>query len=175
MHHLRFTVGGALLVILAGCGRNPVAPSGATAFLLPGTYTLSVYVVYNSASGAPLSCKESSLANDTASFPVVVDADWRITVPASTDFGFVATPQVRAPLTKWSVSGQGRDPQTGVVVSFSPLVTSPDLPIQFPEPALYGELGNGRVVDGVVYAVVQFALNSSTRSCPVNHWKLLPR
>jgi hypothetical protein len=71
------------------------------------------------------------------------------------------------------VLGQARDPQTGVVVTISPLYSASS-PTQG-DAMLEGTLASRNFGAGLVNGSVQFSVGGAARWCSSNYWILQPR
>ena len=168
----------AAIATVAGCSgvaspsRVPSGPTG----LVAGNYTLTVYVP-KGAAGEHVICVQDNAVPDTASIPVVVNViggGWRITPVGATDLGLVALLQLFGPtVVSGPVLGQARDPQTGVVVSISPLYSA-YTPTQG-DALLEGTLASRNFGAGLVNGSVQFSVGGAARWCSPNYWILQPR
>ena len=168
----------AVIATIAGCSgvaspsRVPSGPTG----LIAGNYTLTVYVP-KGAAGEHVICVQENAVPDTASIPVVVNViggGWRITPVGEADLGMVALLQLFGPtVVSGPVLGQARDPQTGVVVSISPLYSASS-PTQG-DAMLEGTLASRNFAAGLVNGSVQFAVGGAARWCSPNYWILRPR
>ena len=168
----------AVIATIAGCSgvaspsRVPSGPTG----LIAGNYTLTVYVP-KGAAGEHVICVQENAVPDTAAIPVVVNViggGWRITPVGEADLGMVALLQLFGPtVVSGPVLGQARDPQTGVVVSISPLYSASS-PTQG-DAMLEGTLASRNFAAGLVNGSVQFAVGGAARWCSPNYWILRPR
>ena len=167
----------AVMATLAGCSgvasptRVPSGPLG----LVAGNYTLTVYVP-KGAAGEHVICVEKNDVADTVSIPVVVSViggGWRITPIGDANLGLVALLELFGPtVVSGPVLGQARDPQTGVVVSISPLYSA-YTPTQG-DALLEGTLASRNFAAGLVNGSVQFSVGGKARWCSPNYWILRP-
>lgn len=169
---------GAVMAAFTGCsgvGSPSPVPSGPLG-LLAGDYTLTVYVP-KGAAGDHVICVQENAVADTASIPVVVNVmggGWRITPIGDANLGLVALLQLVGPAAvSGPVLGQARDPQTGVVVSISPLYGAAN-PTQG-DALLEGALASRNFAAGLVNGAVQFSVGGAARWCSPNYWILQPR
>ncbi|MGE5200199.1 MAG: hypothetical protein ACM3H9_11205, partial [Rhodospirillaceae bacterium] len=116
----------AALLAAIGCSGTPVAPSQAIAGqygLLPGDYTLTVYVPKGDA-GRNVICVDDNQVPDTASIPVtlvLLDGVYRVTPVGDANVRFQLMLQMSGATTIYGpVLGQARDPITGVLITISP-------------------------------------------------------
>jgi hypothetical protein len=141
-----------------------------------GHYTLTVYVP-KGAAGEHVICVQENAVADTVSIPVVVnviDGGWRITPIGEANLGLVALLELVGPTAVVGpVLGQARDPQTGVVVSISPLYSA-YTPTQG-DALLEGTLASRNFAAGLVNGSVQFSVGGEARWCSPNYWILRPR
>jgi len=168
----------AVIATVAGCSgvaspsRVPSGPLG----LVAGNYTLTVYVP-KGAAGEHVICVQENAVADTVSIPVVVnviDGGWRITPIGEANLGLVALLELFGTnVVSGPVLGQARDPQTGVVVSISPLYSA-YTPTQG-DALLEGTLASRNFAAGLVNGSVQFAVGGAARWCSPNYWILRPR
>jgi hypothetical protein len=177
--HPCLTVVAAVLLAAVGCAGTPVSPTKALSGqfgLLPGEYTLVVYVPKGEA-GKHVICVDDNSVPDTASIPVTLvlaDDIYRVTPVGDANIRFQLMLQMSGPTTVYGpVLGQARDPSTGVVVTISPPV-DPNYPTQG-DATLSGLMASRNFVAGMVYGSVQFSLNGAARWCTPNNWILKPR
>ena len=144
--------------------------------LIPGSYTLTIYVP-KGAAGEHVICVEENAVPDTASIPVtvsLVDGIYRVTPVGDANLGLVALMQYLPPTVIYGpVLGQARDPATGVVVTISPMF-DPYYPTQG-DAMLSGMLGARNFAAGSVTGSVQFSIGGAARWCNPNSWILRPR
>jgi hypothetical protein len=169
----------AALLTALGCSAAPASPTAALSGhfgLLPGDYTLVVYVPKGEA-GKHVICVDDNSVPDTASIPVTLalaDDIYRVTPVGDANIRFQLLLQMSGPTTVYGpVLGQARDPATGVVVTISPPV-DPNYPTQG-DATLSGLMASRNFVAGMVYGSVQFSLNGAARWCTPNSWILKPR
>jgi hypothetical protein len=170
----------AVLLAAIGCSGTPASPTGALSEqfgLLPGEYTLVVYVPKGDAGKDVICVDEHAKVPDTASIPVTLvlaDDIYRVTPVGDANIRFQLLLEMSGPTTVYGpVLGQARDPATGVVVTISP-PTTPNLPTSG-DAILSGLMASRNFVAGVVYGSVQFSLNGAARWCTPNNWILKPR
>lgn len=175
----RLVIGCAAILVCAGCQASPSSPTlGSTGpyALLPGDYTLTIYVPVSSSS-AHVVCVEDNTVPDTASFPVAVAAvigGWRLQPVGEANLGLVAwLASYGATAIGGPILGQARDPDTGVVVAVSPLL-APNTSTQA-DATLQGTLAGPTFAAGVVAGDVQFSLSGIARFCRPNYWILRRR
>jgi hypothetical protein len=164
---------------VSGCAAAPASPTQALSGqfgLLPGDYTLTIYVPRGDA-GKHVLCIEDSRVPDTASIPVavaLVDRVYRVTPVGDANIRFQLLLEMSGPTTVYGpVLGQARDPRTGVVVTISPPV-DPNYPTQG-DAMLSGLMASRTFVAGTVYGSVQFSLDGAALWCTPNNWILKPR
>jgi len=169
----------AMLLLALGCSGTPVSPSKAVTEqygLLPGDYTLTVYVP-KGAAGKHVICVDDNNVPDTASIPValvLLDGIYRVTPVGDANIRFQLLLQMAGPTAIYGpVLGQARDPVTGVMVTISPPVnpyyaTSGDA-------MLSGLLASRNFAAGGINGSVQFSLSGAARWCDTNNWILKPR
>jgi hypothetical protein len=172
---------GLALVWLAapGCSATPASPTQALSGqfgLLPGDYTLAIYVPRGDA-GKFVMCIEDSHVPDRVSIPVTVafvGGVYRVTPVGDANIRFQLLLEMSGPTTVYGpVLGQARDPLTGVVVTISPPV-DPNYPTQG-DAMLSGLMASRSFVAGTVYGSVQFSLDGAALWCTPNSWYLKPR
>jgi hypothetical protein len=175
----RLAAPAAVLLIALGCSGTPVSPSKALSGqfgLLPGEYTLTVYVPKGEA-GKNVICVDDNNVPDTATIPVtlaLVDGIYRVTPVGDANIRFQLLLQMAGATTIYGpVLGQARDPVTGVVLTISPPI-DPNYPTQG-DAMLSGLLASRNFAAGAVYGSVQFSLNGAARWCNPNNWILRPR
>jgi len=169
----------AMLLLALGCSATPVSPSKAVTEqygLIPGDYTLTVYVP-KGAAGKHVLCVDDNDVPDTASIPVTLvlfDGVYRVTPVGDANIRFQLLLQMAGPTAIYGpVLGQARDPATGVMVTISPPVnpyyaTSGDA-------MLSGLLASRNFAAGGINGSVQFSLSGAARWCDTNNWILKPR
>ena len=169
----------AALLMALGCSGTPVSPSPALAGqfgLLPGNYTLTVYVPRGEA-GKNVICVDDNQVPGTASIPVtlvLIDGIYRVTPVGDANIRFQLMLQMSGATTIYGpVLGQARDPETGVVITISPPV-DPNYPTQG-DAMFSGLLASRTFAAGGVYGSVQFSLDGAARWCNPNNWILRPR
>ena len=169
----------ALMLAANGCSGTPVSPTGALSGqfgLIPGEYTLVVYVPRGEA-GKHVICVDDNSVPDSVSIPVTLvlaDDIYRVTPVGDANIRFQLLLQMSGPTTVYGpVLGQARDPSTGVVVTISPPV-DPNYPTQG-DAMLSGLMASRNFVAGMVYGSVQFSLDGAARWCSPNSWILKPR
>ena len=170
---------GAALLMALGCSGTPVSPSPALAGqfgLLPGNYTLTVYVPRGEA-GKNVICVDDNQVPGTASIPVtlvLIDGIYRVTPVGDANIRFQLMLQMSGATTIYGpVLGQARDPETGVVITISPPI-DPNYPTQG-DAMFSGLLASRTFAAGGVYGSVQFSLDGAARWCNPNNWILRPR
>ena len=170
----------AVLLAALGCSGTPASPTGALSQqfgLLPGEYTLVVYVPQGEAGKNVICVDEKVNVPDTVSIPVTLvlaDDIYRVTPVGDANMRFQLLLEMSGPTTVYGpVLGQARDPATGVVITISP-PTTPNLPTSG-DAMLSGLMASRNFVAGVVYGSVQFSLNGAARWCTPNNWILKPR
>jgi hypothetical protein len=170
----------ACLALAAGSNScTPVSPSAwATSpySLLPGDYTLMVYVPKGDA-GKYVICVAKNDVPDTVSIPVTVTAvtsGWRMTPVGDSNLGFVALLEMSGPTTIYGpVLGQARDPSTGVVVTISPPVDAASATQG--DAWLLGTMVSRNFAAGSISGSVQFSIGGEARWCTPNSWSVHPR
>ena len=169
----------ALMLAAIGCSGTPVSPTGALSGqfgLIPGEYTLVVYVPRGEA-GKHVICVDDNSVPDSVSIPVTLvlaDDIYRVTPVGDANIRFQLLLQMSGPTTVYGpVLGQARDPVTGVVVTISPPTDTTRLTSG--DAMLSGLMASRNFVAGVVYGSVQFSLDGAARWCTPNNWILKPR
>lgn len=169
----------AVLLMTLGCSAIPASPSKGVSEqygLLPGDYTLTVYVPKGEA-GKHVICVDGSNVPDTASIPVtlvLLNGVYRVTPVGDANLRLQLLLQMAGPTAIYGpVLGQARDPVTGVMVTISPPVnpyyaTSGDA-------MLSGLLASRNFAAGGISGSVQFSLSGAARWCDTNNWILRPR
>ena len=175
----RLAAPAAVLLAALGCSGTPVSPSPALAGqygLVPGAYTLTLYVPHGEA-GKHVICVDDNDVPDTASIPVtlaLLDGIYRVTPVGDANLRFQLMLQMSGATTIYGpVLGQARDPVSGVVITISPPI-DPNYPTQG-DAMLSGLLASRNFAAGGVYGSVQFSLNGRARWCTANNWILRPR
>jgi len=175
----RLTLAAAVLFMAIGCSGTPVSPSKALSGefgLLPGDYTLTVYVPTGEA-GKHVICVDDNNVPGTASIPVALtltDGIYRVTPVGGANIRFQLMLQMSGATTVYGpVLGQARDPVTGVVITISPPI-DPNYALQG-DAMLSGLLASRNFAAGAVYGSVQFSLDGAARWCNPNNWILRPR
>jgi hypothetical protein len=173
------TAAAVVLLLGPGCAGTPVSPTGALSGqfgLIPGEYTLVVYVPKGEA-GKHVICVDDNSVPDSVSIPVTLvlaDDIYRVTPVGDANIRFQLLLQMSGPTTVYGpVLGQARDPSSGVVVTISPPI-DPNYPTQG-DAMLSGLMASRNFVAGMVYGSVQFSLDGAARWCSPNSWILKPR
>lgn len=175
----RLLASAAALLMALGCSGTPVSPSSALSGqygLLPGEYTLTIYVPKGEA-GKHVICVDDNDVPDTVAIPVslaLLDGIYRVTPIGDANIRFQLMLQMTGPTSIYGpVLGQARDPATGVVVTISPPI-DPYYPTQG-DATLSGLLAARNFAAGGIYGSVQFSLDGAARWCSPNNWILRPR
>jgi hypothetical protein len=177
---LRLVAPAVALLAAFGCSGTPVSPSQALSGqfgLLPGNYTLTLYVPKGEAGKHVICVDANSSVPDTASIPVTLvltDGIYRVTPVGDANIRFQLLLQMSGATTIYGpVLGQARDPVTGVMITVSPPI-DPNYPTQG-DAMLSGLLASRNFAAGGVYGSVQFSLDGAARWCNPNNWILRPR